>query len=72
MFAYLFYLLNRKTGLGILDFKGLVSPVAAVTGAGITVKALLLLPPVAVSLGFFLFLSVSFSLQLCFSTASAR
>ena len=53
---FLFYLLNRKTGLGILDFKGLVSPVAAatVTGAGITGNALLLLPPVAVALGFFL------------------
>jgi hypothetical protein len=56
MFVFLFYLLNRKMGLGILDFKGLVSPVAAaaVTGAGITGNALLLLPPVAVSLGFFL------------------
>lgn len=50
-----FYLLNRKTGLGILDFKGLVSPVCAVTGAGITGAILLLLPPpVAISPAFLL------------------
>lgn len=46
------YLLNRKTGRGILDFRGLVSPAVAVTGAGMA-AALLLLPPVEVSLGFF-------------------